>query len=345
MDNFRPGVYTSFAVNSDVLNNNGKKIAVVAVTDKTNVANKILTVNSYAKAREIFGVESTDNEVMVILKAIFLQTSTKISVIGILDNTTQSYKNALDMLKSNDDYIICFGNAENDFLSYASQTLQELEKQGKEKIAIFSSKSVSDATEKALVNNKRIIITFPKITLDDIDVNVSSGVLCSLISNLDNIVFNLNGSAVLKEFKLSEKFDDEQIKTLIDKGVCVFENNADFITLIRAVTTKTTDSEENYDYTYKNLSTVLVIDTVIPDIRNILKNRLLNSSNNTATLSSVMALIVDKLDFYKDMNFISSYKKPIITLSEEDSSICLVNLDFTIVQGVYQVYLNVLVSV
>lgn len=345
MQNFRSGVYTSFTINPIYSGLKNREIGLIAVCDKLDVINEHIVVNSLAQARQIFGEASNSNEVMTLLKAIFMNNSSKVNVIAIPNNSTQNYKNALDLILQTDAYILCFGVVDNDFLQYLQSKLEESENNGKEKIAVISSSQVEQAKDISDINDKRILVAFPKIIIKDFDVNLSSVILASMISNLRDISSNLNGATILPEFMLTEKFDDDTIGELINLGICVFENQNNIIELIRAVTTKTLDTDGNKDYTYKNLSTVLITDIVIPDIRKLLKNKLLNADNSLSSLNSIMALIVDRLDFYVDMNYISSYQKPNIYLSDEDETVCFVELNFTIVQGVYQVYLNVQVSV
>lgn len=344
MENFRSGVYTSFTINPVHSNNKNREVGVIAICDKSNLVNKHTVVTSLAQAREVFGEATSSNEVMALLTAIFLNSNIKVNVVPISSNTTQNYKNALDLMIQQNVYILCFGSINNDFLQYLQTKLDQYEKLGKEKVAIIPSDDIQDAKAKANINNKRILVSFPKITVKDVDINVSSAVLSSLISSIEDVVYSLNGKTISPDFKLLQNTTDDNIKQLIDAGVCVFENQNNIITLIRAVTTKTLDKEAP-DYTYKNLSTILIIDTIIPDIRKILKTKLLNANNSSKTLNSITALIVSKLDSYVDMNYISSYRKPHIYINDKDAGVCFVELSFTIVQGIYQVYLNVQVSV
>lgn len=345
MENFRSGVYTSFNINQIYSDYKNREIGLIAVCDKPDLINNHIVVNSLAKAKEVFGDASDENEVMCLLTAIFMNINTTVNIIPITSPDTQNYKNALDIILQKDPYILCFGNINNDFVDYLKLKLNEYEKLGKEKIAVISSSDIEDAKDKAKINDKRILVSFPKITLNDSDVNLSGAILSSLISEIQGITSNLSNCDILPDFRLTQNIDDNQISELLKAGVCVFENQTNIIKLIRAITTSTSDEEDNEDFTYRNLSTVLIIDTVIPAIREILKNKLLNANNNSITLNSVMALIISKLDYFVDINYISSYEKPNIYVGQDDESICFVELNFTIVQGVYQVYLNVEVNV
>lgn len=102
----------------------------------------------------------------------------------------------------------------------------------------------------------------------------------------------LNGAPLEGISGVAADFSDDEIDLLVRGGVTPLEGNAGIASPVRGVTTRTTTGGAS-DSTWRELSTVLIVDNVIPQIRSALR-RTFNRAKNTGADPKRRALPGDR---------------------------------------------------
>jgi hypothetical protein len=336
----RPGVYTEYTVTPVFSQSAGKSIGIVAVSD--SVPEGIQTVTSLSQASRVFGAVSETNLMMQLIQCVYSITTPIIYAVAISEDTEENYRQGLDLLRTSGAYLILCGKKSLECYEYVKTMLSD----GLEKIAVLGI--LPDMEAKTLANQlncERICLTCPQVTETSGQTDLAPAILAAFISQSSNASSNLNGSSVSGNYMISEQFDNETVEQMLTSGVCVFEQDSGVPELIRGMTTRTLDDEGNEDYTYRNLSVIRVLDTVIPSLRDALKGILDSSRGDQTGLNSILSLTVCKLDNFLDEGLIASYEMPVVSLDETDKSVCIVEVAFVISQGISSIYLTAHISV
>ena len=130
----------------------------------------------------------------------------------------------------------------------------------------------------------------------------------------------------------------------ISNGIIPFETIAGRVEVIRAVTSKTTTDGAS-DRTFKELNTILIIDEVIKAVRETLSLNISTAKNNSTTRSAISSQVTVKLQEFLDANIIESYAVPNVYMASDDATVCIVELDFTVAQGINQIHITANINV
>ena len=153
------------------------------------------------------------------------------------------------------------------------------------------------------------------------------------------------GGAELKGLTdLSARYDDNEIDTLVRGGVTPLENLAGVVSVVRGVTTRT-KTGETPDSTWRELSTVLIIDEVIPGLRSSLRSKFHRAKNTEQSRGAVRAQVVVELENRVSREIIDAYENVAVSALEEDPTVCLVEFSFAVVHGMNQIWLTAHITV
>lgn len=158
-----------------------------------------------------------------------------------------------------------------------------------------------------------------------------------------DVAQNLNMGEFSGDFSYSSSISEEQIDNLIENGVAVFEHVENGVRLVRAITTKSANGDGRHGL--GELSTVMIIDDVMMSIRDMLKSKLSGAKNSQSTLESIKTQTTLILDKKLDDEIISAYETPLVYISEEDSSICVVEIGFNVMHVMHRINLMAYITV
>lgn len=336
----RPGIYTDYTITPVSSGRSGRAVGIAART--TAECEGVQVVTTLSQAKRIFGESSEENVLMQMLTVLFAESSPVVYAAGVTEDTESAYQAAIDALCETDAYLITLDRKSLTTYQYLRAKLSVKE----EKLGIVTGieGTAPDVLANTL-NHERVCLAVPEVTAPGQTADLSGILLAVLISGCDEISGNLNGETVEKALLLSEQYPEEKIESYLTNGICVFEERAGVITLIRGMTTKTKDDAGGSDTAYRNLGIILTIDTVIPALRELLREKLNLLQNNQAGLNTILSLVVCRLDDFVDEGLISEYQMPRISLDAEDSSVCIVEVAFTVRQGISSIYLTAHISI
>lgn len=153
----------------------------------------------------------------------------------------------------------------------------------------------------------------------------------------------MNG-AQLKGVDCATVWSDDDVNTLVRGGVSLIENVSGTACVLRAVTTRTTTGGAS-DSTWRELTTVRIIDEVIPGIRNALRSRFARAKNTEQTRGAIRTQVIIELQNRLEREIIDGYGEVSALPGEEDPTVCEVSFSFTVAHGLNHICLTAKITV
>lgn len=154
----------------------------------------------------------------------------------------------------------------------------------------------------------------------------------------------LGGAELQGISALEKRLDESEVDALIRGGVTPVERVGGSCWVIRGVTTRTKTGQAS-DRTWRDLTTILVVDDVIPGVREALRARFPRAKNTAQTRGAVQSLVVEVLERKLAAEVITGYDAVEVTALADEPGICLVTFGFTVTHGMDQIWLNAEVTV
>ena len=92
-------------------------------------------------------------------------------------------------------------------------------------------------------------------------------------------------------------------------------------------------------------TTILVVDEVIPGIRNALRAKFNRSKNTVQNRGAIRSLVVMELEKRVSREIIDGYEDVTVSALDSDPTVCLVEFAFTVAHGLNQVWLSAHITV
>lgn len=342
----RPGVYSDYQTSGILYSKNaGKTIAIVAKSGSV-AANTMYALNRLSDVEATFGT----NDIIYRLCEIAFENGANSICAVSAGNSDENYAAAFNLIETTDNIgvVIC-DSTNNSVQQLLMQSVVNASQNNKERIGILAA--TENQTELASwansFNNERILLVAQSPI--DSDGNTLSGctltaALAAVISQYADPSQSFNGVSLEGISKLSETLSEEKIDEYISSGIIPFEVIGGHVEIIRSVTSKTT-TDGAVDTTFKEVNTILIIDEVIKSIRETLSNNISSAKNNVTTRNSISSQVTITLQEFLDANIIDAYATPNVYQSNDDSTVCVVEVDFTVAQGINQIHITANINV
>ena len=146
-----------------------------------------------------------------------------------------------------------------------------------------------------------------------------------------------------KLIKLSELFG-VTLDQLVHGGVTPIECVGGVCSPVRGITTRTSTGGAA-DTTWRELTTILIVDEVIPTIRNALRARFARSKNTAQSRGAIRSQVVLELEEMKSREIVDGYGEVKVSALESDATVCMVEFSFTVAHGLNRIYLTAHITV
>ncbi len=339
VNNERPGVYTSYEVTSAVTGGSGIIVGAVgsAVSGETN---KVYIISSLNEATVTFGAGSALEKLTARL---LMNGAGAVHAVAVASDDADGYGAAFVALCADEQVgIMVCDSRDAEVHAAMKEAIEGASEKSKYRIGVVeSSGSVSELTEHAaLLNSERMVLCAP---CDETAGSLSAAVAGALAKESDPAL-PLNG-AVLQGVGSAEKlFTDGEINTLVRGGVTVVETVGGETSVVRGVTTRTETGGEADD-TWREITTVRIIDTVLPTVRRALRSRFSRSKNTARTRGAIRTQVVVELEDFLAREIISGYGDVTAEQDSADPTVCAVNFSFTVAHGLNQICLQAHITV
>lgn len=213
-------------------------------------------------------------------------------------------------------------------------------------VACGADATVAEMTAKAQqLNSERMALVGGRYTAENGESGILyAAALAGLIAMESDPALPLNGLTLLGVPALEKNDTDNEMDALILGGVIPLEQSGGLVSVVRGVTTRTL-TEGAQDYTWRDLSTILVVDDVIPSLRDTLRVKFQRSKNTEQSRGAIRSQVVLALESKLASEIIVSYDGISVTASEEDPTICLVDFSFGVAHGLNQIWISAHVNV
>ena len=348
----RPGVYSSYESSSLIAASaGGRKVAVIADAGKPEDVKEVYWWTSYSKAAADVGDCALSRLAQIAIRngagAVY-----GVPVKSAENDGGESYKAAVEAAAAIEDVsVVVCDSTELTVQQRLKEMVQECSGARKERIAVVGGAAGDDVealTDRAAkLDCERVVLVAPGGI--DASGEAVGGAMCAAavagaIAGSTDPALPLGGAQLYGLTGLEESYDDSEIDALVKGGVTALETLAGSYYVVRGVTTRTTTGGSP-DTTWRELTTILVVDEVIPGLRDALRAKFGRAKNTQQTRGAIRSQTVLELEKWVSREIIDSYDDVTVSALEDDPTVCLVEFAFTVAHGLNQVWLSAHITV
>ncbi|MCI8539465.1 MAG: phage tail sheath protein [Oscillospiraceae bacterium] len=351
----RPGVYSSYEASTVVLSRGGQKVVGAVGQSALGTAGKVVRVTSVEQAAAEFGANSGGVCLVELVRLALLNGAAAVAAVAAAvgaEPTEAEYAAAFAKLETEDhvELVVC-GSSELAVQQALRESVKAASDGRRERIAVVGSdgENVNELVERAkALNSERVVLTAPNAVAGDgsgtlSGVAVAAAVAGAIAAENDPAV-PLGGAVVRGFGGLDAMYSDNELDTLIRGGVTPLECVGGELSVVRGITTRTKTGESE-DATWRELTTILIVDDVIPTIRNSLRAKFSRSKNTVQTRGAVRSQVILDLEAKLAGEIITGYDEVMVSVGETQPSVCLVDFGFTVAHGLNQIHLTAHITI
>ena len=307
----RPGVYSDYDASSIVAVGTAQR--VIALIGTSSAKAGVYTRTSYAGAQVVVGADSPA------VAAILAEKRSSLCVLG----------SALEAVQT------AFCTA----LSGAAQ--QKGECIGFCGMGAATAAQLGARAQK--LNCERVVFVGPQVYVTGEtaaqDGCMAAAALAGALAAERDPALPLNGLELAGLTGVTAVYSDTEYDALVAAGVTALECEGGRVQVIRALTTRS-KTGGSPDKTYRELTTMLILDELIPAIRTALRTKFAHAKNNVLTRKAIRNQVVLELEERVEREIIEDYDKLTVTAAQDDRTTCVVEFEFTVVQGLNRILLT-----
>ncbi len=343
----RPGVYSSYDASAVVTAGRGSKIIGVAAKAASGTVGEVVTLTGYTAGVAAFG-EDVDPGMSTILRLLFLNGASTVAAVRVADEEPD-YAGAFGVLGKVEAQILVCDSGELSVQQALRTAVETASEQRRERIAVVggSGLKASELVERAAeLNSERMVLVGPDLVRGEgtLPGVFASAALAGAIASGTDPAIPLNGAELSGLEGLTEDYTDNDIDLLVRGGVTPLESVGGVVSPVRGITTRTTTGGAA-DSTWRELTTILIVDDIIPSIRTALRSRFSRAKNTARGRSAIRSQVIVELEKKVAAEIIDSYGEVTVNALEEDPTVCLVEFGFAVAHGLNQIYLTVHMTV
>ena len=215
-------------------------------------------------------------------------------------------------------------------------------------VAGGAEESVTALTDRAkALNSERVVLAAPGgVSAEGTALSglTAAAAVAGAIAGQGDPAVPLGGAELLGLNGLSAQYGDNDIDLLVRGGVTPLDSTGGTVSVVRGITTRTR-SGESEDAAWRELSTVLIVDDVIPAIRESLRARFRRAKNTEQSRGAIRSQVVLELENKKSREIITGYDGVTVSALPENPTVCLVEFAFTVAHGLNQIWLTASITI
>ena len=188
-----------------------------------------------------------------------------------------------------------------------------------------TSKEAASALAQS-IDHRRIVLLSP-------DEGLGAAALAGCLGSQSDPSMPLNGMTLAGLSEVEDTFTDTEYDTFLRAGVTPLEEIGGQVTALRVVTTAT-------DSTWRELTTICILDDVLPTLESALRTRFLHKKNNLATRNAIRAQTAMLLDDRVRREIIEDYSNLQVSAVPDNPTVCEVSFSFTVVHALCRIHLT-----
>lgn len=333
----RPGVYSVYDASSAVSGRRGGGWAGVAAVCPAGTAGEVYPLSSAEEARAAFG----DGAELAVLAELLLKNGAgRVYAVPVAEEA--GYAGAFAALEKVEQLAVVVCGS--DTLA-VQQALRDSVKAAagarRERLAVVcggGDEGVEALTARAAeLNCERVVLAAPG------GVRAAAAVAGAIAGEADPAV-PLGGAELKGLAGLDRDWSDGEVDALVLGGVTPLEQSGGVVAVTRGITTRTKTGSAA-DATWRELTTIRVVDDVIPDLRNALGAKFSRAKNTEQGRGAIRSQVIVELERKKSGEIITDYGSVEVSALEDNPTVCLVEFDFTVAHGLSQIWLSAHITV
>ena len=284
-----------------------------------------------------------------LLRLLFLNGATAVKAVRVESSTT--YTDAFDLLALEEDIQIVVCDSADETVQQALRTsIESASGARRERIAVVGGddEDVEDLIAHAsALNSERMVLVGPDV-LDTAGESLSgvyaAAALAGLLASSADPAVPINGAALQGLGGVAVQYSDNDVDLLVRGGVTPLEAVGGVVSPIRGITTRT-KTGGTADSTWRELTTILIVDDVIPAVRTALRSKFSRAKNTTQTRGAIRSQVIVELERKVAQEIIDSYGDVTAEVDTADPTVCVVEFSFSVSHGLNQIYLTAHITV
>lgn len=340
----RPGVYSVYTAAPAAGSGPRGAAAALAAQSEHGTEGTVYTLTSQTQAAEIFGT----GDPITVLAGLMLRNGAG-KVLATPVRTAEDYELAFALLGEKDDVsvVVCDSTALT-VQQALKDSLETCAQRRRERIAVVCG-TTTDAvgqlvSRAASLNSERMVLVAPANRSADPPAGQVAAAVAGVICGETDPAVPLGGAELKGVPSLAGTFGENDIDVLIRGGVTPVEMVGGRCMVIRGVTTRTTTGG-TADKTWHELTAIRVADNVIPGIRRALQERFSRAKNTAQTREAIRSLVILELEQRKAAEIIADYGEVTVEALEDNPTVCLVTISFSVTHGLNQIWLSAQITV
>lgn len=343
----RPGVYSEYDASS--LRATSQSERIVALIGISEARLGLYTLTSYASGKETFGETS---QLGKMLKLAYQNGAGTVLACPVAEDSEAAYKTALNIVFAQKKATLCVVGSALEAVQLALRdAVESASGQRGECIGLCGmvSPTVSELTARAeKLNSERMVLMAPGVYLTGTLVStggcMAAAALAGALCDQTDPAMPLNGQVLSGLSGVTASYTDTEYDALVASGVTALEYTGGKVSVIRGLTTRTKTGGVS-DKTFRELTTMLILDDVIPSIRTALRAKFTRAKNNAVTRNAIRNQVVVELQDRIDREIIEGYENLTVEASQTEPTTCEVEFDFSVVHGLNRICLTAHISV
>lgn len=342
----RTGVYSNYEMSTVLTSNSGSKtVALVGNYE----GSELVTITSISQAEKLLASETV---ILNLIRLLMMNGAGTVLLYPSGGDTAENYKTGVKavLAEKTASYLICdcdYGDVQMGIRTL----LQEAAEAGNECIGIMGMASTGVnplTTRAATLDSERVMLVTGSAKLSW-NSTIGGGIygaaaVAGMLAGETDPAVPIHGVALKGLCNVSQRFTETEIDSLVQGGVSQLESVGTAVSLIRAVTTRTT-TDGVKDASWREITTTRIVDDVVPGVRNALKAKFIRKKNNETTRGAIRSQVVVELENRKQREIIDDYGEIQVEPDETDPTVCLVSFSFTVLHGISRIYLTAHISV
>lgn len=328
----RPGVYTGYDASSIVQSSAANGAVGIVCAAELEGVTQFLTASA---ARSALGGSSKAAK-YVELALGGGASACWISPVGA-SASASDYGTAAKALREKDIAAICCDSNVSAVMAAIKSEVADASSERHERIAVFAMSGSAESIISAAgaLNSERCVMVGPVPvggdgeTIDACEVAVAAA---AAIVSLGDPALPLGGVSLSGLYGAGGTLTSAEVDALVRGGVTAIECLTGEIQVIRGVTTRTKTGGES-DATWRELSTILIVDDVMKTLRSSLRSKFARAKNLAETRESVASQVSIELAAKKNAGIIADYGSVSATATPGDPTRCDVEFEFAVAHG------------
>ncbi|MDY4182604.1 MAG: phage tail sheath subtilisin-like domain-containing protein [Pseudoflavonifractor sp.] len=337
----RPGVYSAYEASALVQSRDGGAAVGIAARCGGGTADTLYRLSRYEEAAAAFGAEEN---MTALIRLLFRNGAAEVYAVPVA--AEGGYDAALALLAATEGIgVVTCDSTELTVQEKLRESVKEASAARRERIAVVSAgdQTVAQLAQRAeSLNSERMVLVGPAAA-EGTGAELAAAVAGAIAGESDPAI-PLGGAELSGIGGLSARYGDSEIDTLVRAGVTPVEEMGGIVSVVRGVTTRTKTGEAA-DVTWRELTTIRIVDDVIPAVRSALRTKFRRAKNTEQSRGAIRSQVVLELENKMSREIITGYDGVRVSADSENPTVCVVEFSFTVAHGLNQIWLSAHITV